>query len=438
MNINCISAVDGRYHKTTEKLKEYFSEYALTKSRVFSEIYYFIHIQPLLKSGQIDQDQLLDIYNNFSVDDAIKVKEIESKTNHDVKAVELFIRDKFDELNLSEYKELIHFGLTSQDINSLSWNLMIQRYVYDIYKPTLQSVINLLNEKSEDWQLPMLARTHGQAASPTLLSKEIKVFTTRLQNQLNQIDNIQFSVKFSGAVGNFNAHYVAYPDINWFVTIKSMINSLDLDYSYPTTQIEPYDNLAALFDLMRRVNTILLDFSRDIWHYISIDYFKQKVVKNEVGSSTMPHKVNPIDFENAEGNLGIANALLSHFSEKLPISRLQRDLTDSTVMRSLGTAQGHTLIAFNSLLKGIDKLIVNNEQLENDLDKNWSVVTEAIQTILRRESIDDAYNLLKDFSRNKNLNKEDITEFINQLNIDNNIKQELLKINPFNYTGIYE
>lgn len=439
-----INPIDGRYRDKVEELKEFFSEYALIKYRVFVEIEYFIALceLPLPQLKEINRDTykaIRSIYRKFELKDAIKIKEIEKKTNHDVKAVEYFLREKFDELGLTKYKEFIHFGLTSQDINNTAIPYSLQNAMNNIYFPLIEKLTQSLNNKASEWaDIPMLARTHGQPASPTRLGKEIEVFVERLNKQISMLRLVPYSAKFGGATGNFNAHVVAYPNIDWEEFANAFVNHvLGLDRSQITTQIEHYDNLAALLDNIRRINTILIDFCRDIWSYISMEYFKLKINKNEVGSSTMPHKVNPIDFENAEGNLGIANAVIEHLSSKLPISRLQRDLTDSTVLRNLGLPFGYSIIAYKSILKGLEKLEVNTDKIFKDLDDNWIVISEAYQTILRRENIPNAYELLKELTRkNEKITKEQLHDFIDNMPIDEEIKKELKKITPFNYTGI--
>ena len=447
MNSNslfAISPVDGRYSKRTEILREYFSEYALIKYRVRVEIEYFIALceLPLNELKSFDKknfQNLRNIYFNFSEQDAQRIKDIEKTTNHDVKAVEYFIKEKFDILNISDYKELIHFGLTSQDINNTAVPLSIKDCMNDMFSPEIIGIIETLDQLTIEWKdVALLARTHGQPASPTRLGKEIAVFSTRIKEQLAQLDQIPFSSKFGGATGNFNAHKVSYPNIDWNEFGYNFVNNyLGLHRSFPTTQIEHYDNLASLLNCLNRINTILIDFARDIWTYVSMDYFKQKIKKGEVGSSAMPHKVNPIDFENAEGNLGIANAISSHLAEKLPISRLQRDLTDSTVLRNIGMPFAHILISFDSLNKGMSKLLLNKEKIDQDLEKNWIVVAEAIQTILRRENYPKPYEALKELTRtNTAITKETIHNFINGLDVNENVKSELLQISPFNYTGI--
>ncbi|MCH1454500.1 MAG: adenylosuccinate lyase [Flavobacteriaceae bacterium] len=442
--LNAISPIDGRYRGKTKTLSKYFSEEALIQYRVKVEIEYFIALCeiPLPQLENINPaifEDLRSIYKHFSEEDAKDIKEIEKTTNHDVKAVEYFIKKEFDKLDLGKYKEFIHFGLTSQDINNTAIPLSIKEGLHKTYLPHLEEVLENLSALSEACaNTPMLSRTHGQPASPTLMGKEIAVFSHRLEIQKTSLMQIQNAAKFAGATGNFNAHQVAYPHINWKAFGKNFVEEqLGLDYSFPTTQIEHYDSIAALCDALKRINTILIDFNRDIWTYISMDYFKQIIKENEVGSSAMPHKVNPIDFENAEGNLGIANALLNFFATKLPISRLQRDLTDSTVLRNIGVPFGHILIAFKSMVKGIKKLNVNPTKINADLNENWSIVAEAIQTILRREKYPNPYETLKDLTRtNSVVNKKLIHEFIDGLDIEENIKQELKQITPSNYVGI--
>ena len=441
--LTAISPIDGRYASKTKELKDYFSEYALIKYRVFIEVQYFIALcelpLPQLKTVEQKQlDGLLRIANRFEEAHAEEIKNIERTTNHDVKAVEYFLKEQFDALGLSEYKEFVHFGLTSQDINNTATPLLLKHATENVYLPAFQSVRNRLAERAEDWKtIPMLARTHGQPASPTTLGKELLVFVERLDVQLAQLQVIPFKAKFGGATGNLNAHYVAYPQVDWMAFAKKIVEEyLGMERSYPTTQIEHYDNLAALFQAMKRINTILIDLARDIWTYISMDYFKQKVVAGEIGSSAMPHKVNPIDFENAEGNLGIANALLGHLADKLPISRLQRDLTDSTVLRNIGVPMAHTLIAFKAIHKGLDKLLLNETKLNADLEANWMVVAEAIQNILRREGFDKPYEALKELTRGKaQVRQQDIHQFIDQLAVAPSIKEELKQITPQNYIG---
>ena len=442
-SLNAISPIDGRYHEKTKNYSSYFSEYALIKYRVLIEIEYFLALSKSEISIFTDFPKELissirNIYIKFSKKDAEDVKEIERETNHDVKAVEYFIKNKFKELDLDKYLEYIHFGLTSQDINNTAIPLSIKDALNTIYVPELTELINLIDKKNYEYsEIPMLARTHGQAASPTRLGKEFEVFKIRLSEQLKFLNSIPIAAKFGGATGNFNAHKVAFPKVDWKKFAGSFVNDLGLYHSFPTTQIEHYDHLASLFDCMKRINTILIDFNRDMWSYISMDYFKQKINKNEVGSSAMPHKVNPIDFENSEGNLGIANSIFEHLSAKLPISRLQRDLTDSTVLRNIGVPFGHTSIAFKSTIKGINKLIVNREKIDSDLNNNWAVIAEAIQTILRREGYPNPYETLKDLTRkNLEINKTTIHEFIDSLKINTEIKNELKKISPQNYTGI--
>jgi adenylosuccinate lyase len=442
--LTAISPVDGRYRSKTEVFSKYFSEYAIIKYRVLVEIEYFIALceLPLGQLKNIDKKtykQLRHVYLDFSLEDAAKIKEIEKTTNHDVKAVEYFIKEKFDLLGLSEHKEFIHFGLTSQDINNTAVPYSLQDAMNYAYSPILERLITKLSELAEQWaDIPMLARTHGQPASPTRLGKEIDVFIERIQKQKAMLNFVPYSAKFGGATGNFNAHHVAYPEVNWAEFANSFVNHvLNLDRSQTTTQIEHYDNLAALFDNLERINTILIDLSRDIWTYISMDYFKQKIKKGEIGSSAMPHKVNPIDFENAEGNLGIANAIFDHLSTKLPISRLQRDLTDSTVLRNVGVPFAHTIIALESLLKGLGKLVLNEEALNKDLEANWSVVAEAIQTILRRENYPNPYEALLNLTRtNEAISKDSIHNFIDTLDVSEKIKAELKNISPSNYTGL--
>ncbi len=441
--LTAISPIDGRYQRQTQDLSAYFSEYALVKYRVFVEIQYFIalctHPLPQLEAFEEEKlDALNAIFENFSIDDAEIIKNIERTTNHDVKAVEYFLKEKFDALNIEEYKEFIHFGLTSQDINNTAIPLSIKDALNEVFFPTLKMLLDELNVMARQWAvIPMLARTHGQPASPTLLGKEFQVFIERLENQVNSLQKLELFAKFGGATGNFNAHHVAYPDINWKDFGNHFVEEyLGLSRHQYTTQIAHYDDLAALFQGISRINTILIDLCRDIWTYISMDYFKQRVVAGEVGSSAMPHKVNPIDFENAEGNLGLANAIFGHLADKLPISRLQRDLTDSTVLRNVGVPFGHTLIAFKSILKGFSKLLLNEAQLQVDLEKNWMVVAEAIQTILRRESYPQPYEALKALTRGKtSINETDIHTFIDELEVTDAIKKELKAITPWNYVG---
>lgn len=441
--LTAISPADGRYHKKTALLAPYFSEYALFKYRVFVEVKYFIALTeirvPALNSfPQQKISALKKVAENFSVEGAKKIKELEKTTNHDVKAVEYYLKEVFHEHDLTRFSEWIHFGLTSQDINNTAIPLSLKDALNDIYFPTVKKIIARLKSLANEWRdIPLLAHTHGQPASPTRLGKEMMVFVERLENQMEQLKKIPHAAKFGGATGNFNAHYAAFPKTDWIAFADKFVNkTLGLQRSRFTTQIEHYDNLAAQCDALKRINTILIDLSRDIWTYISMDYFKQKVVKNEVGSSAMPHKVNPIDFENAEGNLGIANANFEFLSSKLPVSRLQRDLTDSTVLRNLGVPFAHTLIAFDSLLKGLDKIIVNETALHDDLEDHWIVVAEAIQTILRREGYEKPYELLKDLTRNHaRINQKVIHDFIDTLKVSAVVKKELKAVTPFNYTG---
>jgi adenylosuccinate lyase len=443
-SLTAISPIDGRYRSKVDVLGEYFSEYALIRYRVLVEIEYFISLceHPLPQLADFDKnnfDELRSLYLDFTVEDAQKVKDIEAVTNHDVKAVEYFIKEKFDALNLQEYKEFIHFGLTSQDINNTATPYSIRDAVHDVYYPLLDELIEKLESLSNDWKdIPLLARTHGQPASPTRLGKEIQVYVYRLKTQLNLLKSVPCSAKFGGATGNFNAHHVAYPQIDWKAFGDKFVNeSLKLEREEYTTQISNYDNLAAIFDNFKRINTILIDMNRDFWTYISMNYFKQRIKEGEVGSSAMPHKVNPIDFENSEGNLGLANATYEHLSAKLPISRLQRDLTDSTVLRNVGVPFAHSIIAFKSVLKGLDKLILSPDAFEADLEANWAVVAEAIQTILRREAYPNPYEALKALTRtNTNVTQNSIAEFIDTLEISDSLKAELKTITPSNYTGI--
>ena len=447
MNLNALTAispVDGRYRRAGKELAAYFSEYALIRYRVRVEIEYFIALCeiPLPQLKELDKSlypALRAIYLDFTEADAQAIKDIEKVTNHDVKAVEYFIKEKFDALNLEAYKEFIHFGLTSQDINNTSVPLSLKEAVLEQYLPQLDSVVAKLQELATEWaDIPLLARTHGQPASPTRMGKEIEVFIARINRQVVQLKAVPFSAKFGGATGNFNAHLVAYPNNDWLAFGNHFVNNvLGLDRSHPTTQIEHYDNLAALFDAMKRINNILLDLNRDMRTYISMDYFKQKIKEGEVGSSAMPHKVNPIDFENSEGNIGIANALFEHLSAKLPVSRLQRDLTDSTVLRNVGVPLAHTSIAFGALLRGLNKLIIREDNIQKDLEKNWAVVSEAIQTILRREGYPKPYEALKGLTRtNAAITQTSIAEFIDTLNVSDALKTELKAITPQNYTGI--
>ncbi len=442
--LTSISPIDGRYRKTTEPLDSYFSEFGLIKYRVLIEIEYFITLSEfglpqLPKLDSEKKEALKNIYKNFSVNDALKIKETEKTTNHDVKAVEYFVKDKLTVLGLANYLEFVHFGLTSQDINNTSIPLSLKDATHQIITPNISSVIEKLTTLSKNWKdISLLARTHGQSASPTKLGKEIFVFVERLVSQLNQFNSIPYSAKFGGATGNFNAHHISYPAKNWIEFGNYFVNNtLGLHRSQFTTQIEHYDNLAAYCDALKRINTILIDLCRDVWTYVSMDYFKQKLKEGEIGSSAMPHKVNPIDFENAEGNLGMANAILEHLSAKLPISRLQRDLTDSTVLRNIGVPLAHSLIAYTSIIKGLNKLILNEKALVNDLENNWAVVAEAIQTILRRENYPKPYEALKDLTRtNAHITQKSILDFIDNLNVSDTIKQELKNITPHNYTGV--
>ncbi len=442
--LNAISPIDGRYRGKTEALGNYFSEEALIKYRVQVEIEYFIALCeiPLPQLSAFDASKfsaLQKIHQNFSSEDALAIKEIEKTTNHDVKAVEYFIKTKFDELGFTEFKEFIHFGLTSQDINNTAVPFSIKAAMNDVYVPVYFEVFEKLKSLATEWNdIPMLARTHGQPASPTRLGKEIEVYVERLKQQFDLLNDIPSAAKFGGATGNHNAHQVAYPSIDWRSFGKEFVQEkLGLHHSFPTTQIEHYDHMAALFDCLKRINTIIVDLNRDMWTYISMDYFKQKIKKGEVGSSAMPHKVNPIDFENSEGNLGLANAIFEHLSAKLPISRLQRDLTDSTVLRNVGVPFAHTLVAFQSTLKGLNKLVLNADKFEEDLENNWAVVAEAIQTILRREGYPNPYEALKGLTRtNEKINQASIADFIETLEVSDTIKKELKQITPANYTGI--
>jgi adenylosuccinate lyase len=442
--LNAISPIDGRYRDKIEKLANYFSEEALIKYRVKVEIEYFIALCeiPLPQLVRFDNNlfgALREIYIHFTADDAQKIKDIESITNHDVKAVEYFIKEKFDALGLQPHKEFIHFGLTSQDINNTAIPLSIKEAMQDVYVPQYTALLERLQELVIEWKdISMLARTHGQPASPSRLGKEIDVFVVRLQEQFNGLKNIPNAAKFGGATGNFNAHKVAYPTIDWKAFGGAFVqDKLGLHHSFPTTQIEHYDHMAGLFDALKRINNIIIDLDRDFWTYVSMDYFKQKIKAGEVGSSAMPHKVNPIDFENSEGNLGLANAIFEHLSAKLPISRLQRDLTDSTVLRNVGVPFGHTIIAFTSTIKGLNKLLLNKAKFEQDLENNWAVVAEAIQTILRREAYPNPYEALKGLTRtNEKINQVSIANFIDTLEVSTAIKEELKAITPANYTGI--
>ena len=443
-SLQAISPIDGRYAAKTKSLVPFFSEEALIRYRVQVEIEYFIALVelPLPQLADFDTtlfDSLRKLYTEFSSEDAQRIKETEKVTNHDVKAVEYFIKEEFDSLGLEKFKEFIHFGLTSQDINNTAIPLSLKDAMNDVYVPGFFKLKDKLKELATQWKdVPMLARTHGQPASPTRLGKEIDVFVVRLEEQFDLLNDIKSAAKFGGATGNFNAHKVAYPTIDWKAFGTQFVQErLGLHHSFPTTQIEHYDHIAALFDCLKRINTILIDLDRDIWTYVSMDYFKQKIKKGEIGSSAMPHKVNPIDFENSEGNLGIANAIFEHLSAKLPISRLQRDLTDSTVLRNIGVPLGHTIIGFQSTLKGLDKLLLNGGRFKEDLENNWAVVAEAIQTILRRDGYPNPYEALKGLTRtNTAITRDSIGDFIDSLNVSEDIKEELRNISPSNYTGI--
>ena len=439
--LTAVSPIDGRYAGKTAPLREYFSEFALIRNRVRVEIEYFISLTKFGLSqleGMENAEDLRKAYTGFTIEDAGRIKEIEKTTNHDVKAVEYFIKEKFREAGLERYSEFVHFGLTSQDINNTATPLSVKEALHDIIYPKMDEIIRELQERADEWKdIPMLARTHGQPASPTRLGKEIEVFVARLREQKSQLESIPVPAKFGGATGNMNAHKVAFPDRDWKTFADSFVAGLGLKRSCPTTQIEHYDNLAAIFDAFRRFNTILIDLCRDIWTYISMEYFRQRVIKGEVGSSAMPHKVNPIDFENAEGNLGMADAIFTHLSMKLPVSRLQRDLTDSTVLRNIGVPFGHSLIAFESILKGLGKLLLNREAIDRDLENNWAVVAEAIQTVLRREAYPNPYEALKASTRTGgHISQESIAAFIDSLDVDDRVKEELHAITPMNYTGI--
>lgn len=442
--LNAISPIDGRYRNKVNELATYFSEEALIKYRVLVEVEYFIALcelpLPQLSSVDVSRfDDLRTIYQNFTAENALAIKAIEKVTNHDVKAVEYFLKEQFDALGLSAYKEFIHFGLTSQDINNTAIPLSIKDAMNDVYVPEYFILLNKLKALAKEWaNIPMLARTHGQPASPTRLGKEIEVFIVRLEEQFNLLNDVPSAAKFGGATGNFNAHNVAYPNVDWKSFGSRFVQEkLGLHHSFPTTQIEHYDHMAALFDGLKRINTIIIDLNRDVWTYVSMDYFKQKIKEGEVGSSAMPHKVNPIDFENSEGNLGLANAIFEHLSAKLPISRLQRDLTDSTVLRNVGVPFGHTLIGFKSTLNGLEKLLLNEVKFAEDLENNWAVVAEAIQTILRREGYKNPYEALKGLTRtNEKINQTSIANFIDTLEVSEDIKKELKQITPSNYTGI--
>ena len=440
--LTAISPIDGRYFGAVKQLAPYFSEYALMQYRLQIEIEYLIAL-----SGSVSElddfpvyriKDIRGIYKNFNEEKAAMIKEIEKTTNHDVKALEYFIKKEFDTLKLEAFKEFIHFGLTSQDINNTAIPLLMKNFVEDEYFPQLEMLLGRLNAIAKEWKdVPMLAHTHGQPASPTRVGKEIMVFATRLEKQLNPLKSIPFSPKFGGATGNFNAHYVAYPNIDWNKFADEFCSHLGLHRSYPTTQIEHYDNLAAMFDNLKRINTILIDLCRDLWHYVSMEYFKQKIKEGEIGSSAMPHKVNPIDFENAEGNLAMANAIFEFLSSKLPVSRLQRDLTDSTVLRNIGVPMAHTYIAVQSILKGLSKLEINLPAMQQDLENNWAVVAEGIQTILRREGYPNPYEALKSLTRkNEKITKESIAAFIDSLSVKDDLKAQLKAITPFNYVGI--
>ena len=440
-SLNAISPIDGRYSSKTENLSNFFSEKALIRYRVLVEIEYFISLTeveiPGLSNWKSSDNKLIkNIYEKFSDDDAIEIKKIEKTTNHDVKAVEYFIKEKFNDLGFEDYSEYIHFGLTSQDVNNTAIPLSIKDFLPSYYL-IIEDLINELSIKVKEYNgIAMLARTHGQPASPTRLGKEINVFKSRIIEQFNVIKTIPISCKFGGATGNMNAHKVAFPKIDWVNFSNNFAKKLNLKLSYPTTQIEHYDNLARLFDNFKRINTIILDLNKDLWQYISMDYFQQKIIKNEVGSSAMPHKVNPIDFENSEGNISYANAIFEFLSSKLPVSRLQRDLTDSTVLRNVGVPISHTIIGIKSTIKGLNKLVVNKQKITEDLENNWIVISEAIQTILRREGVDKPYELLKDLTRNNDkIDQKVFIDFISQLDISENVKKELLSITPFNYTG---
>jgi adenylosuccinate lyase len=447
MNFNsltAISPIDGRYHSKTKSLQKFFSEFGLIRYRVLVEVEYFIELSKLeikgFKNFPINKyNDLRNLYIDFNEEDANWIKNTEKVTNHDVKAVEYFLKEKLSNLGLEEFLEFVHFGLTSQDINNTSIPLSLKDGLNEVYLPLLNDLIEKLKDYQKEWRnIPMLAKTHGQPASPTRLGKEIQVFTERLEIQLEQLNKIDFSAKFGGATGNLNAHNVAYPGVNWVDFANKFVNqTLNLKRSQTTTQIEHYDNLAALFDVLKRINTIILDLDRDMWTYISMDYFKQKLKEGEIGSSAMPHKVNPIDFENSEGNIGIANALFEHLSSKLPVSRLQRDLTDSTVLRTIGVPIAHTIIAFQSTLNGLNKLLINQTKLAEDLENNWAVVAEAIQTILRREGFEKPYEALKGLTRkNEKVTKNTVHEFIDSLMIKEDLKNELKQISPENYLGV--
>ena len=441
-SINAISPIDGRYSTQTDYLSEFFSEKALIKFRLKVEVEYFIKlteigINQLSDWNKKNNSTLRNIYDNFNDSHANEIKEIEKTTNHDVKAVEYFLKNKFKSLGFEKYSEFIHFGLTSQDINNTAIPLSLKEY-FNSYYDLLENLLKHLKDKSVEYKdVTILARTHGQPASPTKLGKEFNVFIVRVEEQLKYLKKIPFSAKFGGATGNFNAHHIAYPEIDWKKFAESFVKNMGLSLSFPTTQIEHYDNLAAIFDNIKRINSIIIDFNKDMWLYISMDYFKQKIKKGEIGSSAMPHKVNPIDFENSEGNLGIANSIFNHLSSKLPISRLQRDLTDSTVLRNLGVPIAHTIIGINSTIKGINKILLNKNKIDEDLENNWIVISEAIQTVLRREGYPKPYEALKKLTRkNEKIDKITFSNFINSLEISEKVKKDLMKISPFNYTGI--
>ncbi|TQI70958.1 adenylosuccinate lyase [Gramella sp. Hel_I_59] len=443
-SLSAVSPIDGRYRSKTKQLSAYFSEEALIRYRIQVEVEYFIALYeqglPQLQDvNSANFPKLRELYQNFTSIDAQAIKKIEKVTNHDVKAVEYFLKEEFEKFGMQNSKEFIHFGLTSQDINNTAIPLSLKEATEEVYLPELDEIVKKLESLAEEWKdIPLLARTHGQPASPTRLGKEIQVFVVRIKEQLRFLKDIPHAAKFGGATGNFNAHKVAYPDTDWKAFGQNFVESkLKLHHSFPTTQIEHYDHAASLFDAFKRINNILLDLDRDIWTYISMDYFKQKIKKGEIGSSAMPHKVNPIDFENSEGNLGIANAIFEHLSAKLPVSRLQRDLTDSTVLRNIGVPMGHTIIAFKSTLKGLNKLLLNEDKLHADLENNWAVAAEAIQTILRREGYKNPYEALKGLTRtNERITKESISRFIDELDVTEEIRTELHKITPQNYTGI--
>ncbi len=441
-SINAISPIDGRYSTQTDYLSEFFSEKALIKFRLKVEVEYFIKLTEIGINQLSDWDKknnptLRNIYANFNDSHANEIKEIEKTTNHDVKAVEYFLKNKFKSLGFEKYSEFIHFGLTSQDINNTAIPLSLKEY-FNSYYDLLENLLKHLKDKSVEYKdVTILARTHGQPASPTKLGKEFNVFIVRVEEQLKYLKKIPFSAKFGGATGNFNAHHIAYPEIDWKKFAESFVKNMGLSLSFPTTQIEHYDNLAAIFDNIKRINSIIIDFNQDMWLYISMDYFKQKIKKGEIGSSAMPHKVNPIDFENSEGNLGIANSIFNHLSSKLPISRLQRDLTDSTVLRNIGVPIAHTIIGINSTIKGINKILLNKDKIDEDLENNWIVISEAIQTVLRREGYPKPYEALKILTRkNEKIDKITFSNFINSLEISEKVKKDLMKISPFNYTGI--